>query len=275
VRFTKMQALGNDFVLLDARVESLPERMAQLCKRLCERRFGVGADQVLVLKNSQIADFGMRIFNADGSEVEMCGNGVRCLARHIWSRGLSTKDRLNIETAAGIIKPEREGELVRVDMGEPRLAAGEIPVELPGEEKGQVVDHPLRAGDREFAVTCVSMGNPHATVFVEDVEGFPVEEYGPLIENHRIFPNRTNVEFIQVMGRDEVRMRVWERGVGETLACGTGASATAVASSLKGLTDREVTVHLRGGDLNIEWGEDNRVYMTGPAAEVFEGDINL
>jgi diaminopimelate epimerase len=270
LKFTKMHALGNDFVVLDARGGGLREP-EELARRLCRRRFGIGADQMLVLAGSRKADFRMLIYNADGGEVEMCGNGIRCLARYIWDRGLSRKEVLEIETLAGVIRPEREGEMVRVDMGEPVLEGREIPVDLDG----LVADYPLEVDGETLLVTCVSMGNPHAVIFVDNLGGLPVSYYGPKIENHPLFPRRTNVEFVEVVGPEEIRMRVWERGAGETLACGTGASAAAVASSLKGLTGRSVRVRLEGGDLLIEWSADGRVYMTGPAEEVFEGEINI
>jgi diaminopimelate epimerase len=272
MRFTKMHALGNDFIVMDSLVSELQEPET-LAREFCHRRLGIGADQMLVLRGPSEgvkADFRMLIYNADGSEVEMCGNGIRCLAKHIWDRGLSKKDTLDIETLAGIIRPERAGGgMVRVDMGEPLLEGRKIPVDLDQ----KVIDHPLKVDDTTFNITCVSMGNPHAVIFTDNVDGFPVERYGPLIENHRLFPKRINVEFVEVKGKGETRMRVWERGAGETMACGTGASASVVASSLKGLTGRDVTVHLAGGDLLIEWAEDNHVYMTGPATEVFEGEI--
>jgi diaminopimelate epimerase len=272
--FTKMHGLGNDFILIDCRDNALGvsnKELGNLSRRLCHRRFGIGADQVLLLYNSQRADFGMRIFNADGSEVEMCGNGIRCLAKYVWDRGLSSRDVLDIETAAGIIRPGKSGDLVSVDMGEPVLDGRRIPVDYDGPVK----DLPLRILDREFRITCVSMGNPHAVIVVNDVARFDVAKYGPLIEQNGFFPKRTNVEFIQPMAREKIRMRVWERGAGETMACGTGASAAAVAANLTGLADRRVTVVLNGGELVIEWKDDNHVYMTGPAVEVFEGRVNL
>jgi diaminopimelate epimerase len=272
--FTKMHGLGNDFIVIDCRDEAVSRELApigEISKRLCHRRFGIGADQVLLLYNSERADFGMRIFNADGSEVEMCGNGIRCFAKYIWDRGLSDKGVLDVETVAGIIRPERSGDLVRVDMGEPVLEGRQIPVS----HDGQVKDFPLKILDREFKITCVSMGNPHAVIVVDDAAQFDVARYGPLIERDGFFPKRTNVEFIHVIDRGRIRMRVWERGAGETMACGTGASAAAVAANLKGLADRRVAVVLNGGELVIEWKEDNHVYMTGPAVEVFEGRVNL
>jgi diaminopimelate epimerase len=284
LRFTKMHGLGNDFVLIDCREKAVSGQLTaagDLSKRLCHRRFGIGADQVLLLYPSKIADFKMLIYNADGSEVEMCGNGIRCFAKYIWDRGLSSKDLLKVETAAGIIKPERAGQMVKVDMGEPVLEGRLIPVDLPPHPpltkggQGRVVDFPLKIADKEFKITAVSMGNPHAVIFVDEVDSFDVKGYGPLIEKHRFFPTRTNVEFIQVLGPTNIKMRVWERGAGETMACGTGASAAGVAAFLKGHTGRRVNVALAGGELLIEWKEDNHVYMTGPAAEVFEGTMKI
>ena len=274
LRFTKMHGLGNDFVLIDCRDKTVSDELSAIndvSKRLCHRRFGIGADQVLLLYPSNIADFKMLIFNADGSEVEMCGNGIRCFAKYIWDRKLSDKEVLSVETAAGIIRPEKRGQMVKVDMGEPVLEGRLIPVNLDG----MVKDFPLIIEDKEFKITAVSMGNPHAVIFVEDVDGFDLKRYGPKIENHGLFPRRINVEFIQVLDSERIRMRVWERGSGETMACGTGASAAGVAASLKGFTGRRVNVMLAGGDLLIEWNEDNHVYMTGPAVEVFEGSIEL
>lgn len=277
LRFTKMQALGNDFILVDARRSSLKE-IGQLAGKLCDRRFGIGADQLLILEGSRRADFKMRIFNADGSEVEMCGNGIRCLAKYIWDRKLGGSkpetSALSIETPAGIISLQRTNGLIKVDMGEPILAPDRIPVRISSGDG--VLNYPLRIRGKTFRITCVSMGNPHAVIVVEDVHAIPLASYGPLIENHRIFPNRTNVEFIQIKNRRNIVMRVWERGAGETMACGTGASAASVASALLGLTGRKVTVHLPGGRLLIEWSrKDNHVYMAGAAEEVFEGTIAL
>lgn len=275
--FTKMHGTGNDFVVIDVRRDTLPENPfasvpagAELARHLADRRFGVGADQILLLADSDHADFRMGIFNADGSEVEMCGNGIRCLAHYVWRHGLSRKDVLKIETPAGIIRPRRDGDQVAVDMGEPVLEATGIPVRLEGD---RVIDHPLDLGDETFRLTCVSMGNPHAVLFVDDVEQAPVRALGPRIEMHDFFPNRTNVEFVQVSGRGALKMRVWERGSGETWACGTGACAAAVAAVLTDRADRDVTVELQGGDLRIAWRKsDDRVIMTGPATEVFQGD---
>ncbi|MEK7678664.1 MAG: diaminopimelate epimerase [Deltaproteobacteria bacterium] len=268
--FVKMHGLGNDFMVIDCRRRFI-HGLSRLIKRLSDRRFGVGFDQALILKASEIADFRLDIYNHDGSRVEMCGNGIRCLANYIWSHGLSKKSPLAIETLAGVIRPEKDGSLVRVDMGEPILEGRRVPV---GRD-GIIKDLPLKIDDRTFNITCVSMGNPHCVIFVEDVGSFPVERYGPLLENNRFFPKRTNVEFIEVINSKRIKMRVWERGSGETLACGTGASAAAVASHLKGFTSRSVSVYLRGGVLSIDWGKDNHVYMTGPAEEVFEGYIRI
>ena len=290
IHFTKMHGLGNDFILINCIDEVCPSDPETFSRRLCHRRFGIGADQLLLLYPSDKADFKMRILNADGSEVEMCGNGIRCLAKYIWDRNLSDKDILNIETIAGIIRPEKAGDLVRVDMGQPIFEPEKIPVNIQQPESSSqqsakklstlnsqlstlVIDYPLQIADKEFKITCVSMGNPHAIIVVDDVDSFPVTYYGPMIEKHSLFPKKTNVEFIEVPAGDEIRMRVWERGSGETMACGTGASAVAVASNIKGLSNRNVTVHLLGGDLLIEWAVNNHVYMTGSAAEVFEGII--
>jgi len=288
VHFIKMHGLGNDFILIDCIAQQCPTEkkdLEALGKRLCDRRFGIGADQILLLSSSQKADFMMRIFNADGSEVEMCGNGIRCLAHYIWDSRLSDKQVLSVETPAGIIRPEKAGDMVKVDMGEPIFEPERIPVNINAESNpplppfskgghGAIIDYPLKIEDREFAITCVSMGNPHAIILVDDVLRFPVNYYGPLIEIHPLFPRRINVEFIEVLSETEVRMRVWERGAGETLACGTGASAAAVATCLQGKTGKKVTVHLLGGDLFIEWAGNNHVYMKGPAARVFEGVVD-
>jgi diaminopimelate epimerase len=280
IPFTKMHGLGNDFVIIDNR-NNLIKKLKRLSLKLCDRRLGVGADQLLVLGGSTKADFRMRIFNADGSEVEMCGNGVRCLARYIWDRKLKRSSPLEIETSAGIIRPERKGSLVRVDMGEPVFEPGMIPMNLSAlyskdsrRSLSTVTDYPLRVDGKTFKITCVSMGNPHAVIVCSNIQSVDLLSVGPAIEHHRLFPNRTNVEFVQVVDRKKILVRVWERGTGETLACGTGASASAVATSLLGLTSRAVTVSLRGGNLRIRWlKESSHVYMTGPATSVFEGTI--
>jgi diaminopimelate epimerase len=272
IPFTKMHGAGNDFIVIDCRSLDLPDP-SDFAVTYCNRWFGVGADQMLLLKRSVIADFRMVIYNADGGEVEMCGNGIRCFAKYIWDRKLSDKNVLEVETLAGIIKPERSGSEVKVDMGEPVLDPQDIPADL--HSAPPIIDHPLEIEDQQFLLTLVSMGNPHAVIFPEeDVSRYPVEVIGPMIENNPLFPKRTNVEFVNVLDRNDIIMRVWERGSGETLACGTGACAAGVASMLKGLTDRSVTVRLLGGNLLIEWAENNHVYMTGPATEVFEGVID-
>jgi len=269
--FTKMHGLGNDFIVIDCRKRSIP-RIARVVQKLSHRRFGIGFDQALILLPSKKADFRMDIYNADGGKVEMCGNGIRCLARYIWDRGLSEQDVLEIETLAGIIKPRRSGGQVKVDMGEPILAGERIPVR----KKGEVVDHSLMVSGRRFRVTAVSMGNPHCVIFVDDVDTFPVQRFGPSIETDPFFPERVNVEFVEVVSERALKMRVWERGSGETLACGTGACATVVAATIKGLVKGQTTVRLRGGNLKIGWNKrDNHVSMTGPAEEVFQGTVEL
>lgn len=277
LNFTKMHGLGNDFIMMDCRSIDLPD-LPSLSKKLADRRFGIGADQILLLYNSDKADFMMKILNADGSEVEMCGNGIRCFAKYIWDRGLSDKETLDVETLAGIIRPKKDGNMVRVDMGEPIFDPELVPVKVPrpADMSMPVMDYPLTIDDRDFRLTFVSMGNPHAVIFIdEDISAFRVQHYGPMIENHSLFPKRTNVEFIRKLNNKELDMRVWERGSGETLACGTGASASGVAAIAKNLVNKKVTIHLAGGDLLIEWAADNHVYMTGPAAEVFEGVIKI
>ncbi len=271
IPFTKMHGIGNDFIVIDCRATTLLDPKAFAVK-YCNRRFGIGADQLLLIYPSDIADFRMLIFNADGSEVEMCGNGIRCFAKYLWDRKISDKAVLDVETLAGIIRPERAGDLVKVDMGEPILEPGRIPVNLDG--AAPVIDYPVEAKGRVLNATFVSMGNPHAVIFLdEDVTTFPVDVYGPVIENHPLFPKRINVEFVNRKSDTELVMRVWERGSGITLACGTGATATGIAAMVKQLTQKRVTVHLLGGDLVIEWADNGRAYMTGPAEEVYEGAV--
>ena len=270
-----MHGLGNDFVVVNGFSETLPADLPALAKKLCHRQFGVGADGLILLLPSQQANLRMRIFNADGSEPEMCGNGIRCVAKLAHQIGLVEADRLTVETLAGVMRPElifQEGQVsaVKVDMGEPHLAPAEIPALLDG---ARIVARNISLDGQEIAVTAVSMGNPHCIVFVDDTEAAPVCTWGPQLENHPAFPAKTNVEFIQVLNRHEARMRVWERGVGETLACGTGACAAAVACVLNGLTEREMTIHLPGGDLVLQWAENNHLLMTGPAEKVFAGEI--
>ena len=279
MRFTKLHGLGNDYVYINGFEEDLePYNLPGLAQTLSDRNFGVGGDGIILVLPSETADFRMRIFNSDGSEAEMCGNGMRAFAKYVYEHGLSAKTELEIETGAGIIKPVLSVEdgkvtLVRVDMGQPRLARGEIP--MLGEPADQpVISAPLTAAGQELSVTCVSMGNPHCVVFVEDADNFPMWEFGPAIENHELFPNKTNVEFATIEDRDNIEMRVWERGAGQTLACGTGACATAVAAALNDLAARDVRVSLLGGDLFIEWASDDHVFLTGPAEETFSGEVH-
>jgi diaminopimelate epimerase len=273
MRFIKMHGIGNDYVYIDCfrATVSEPEKLAI---HVSDRHFGVGGDGLILIMPSDQADARMRIFNADGSEAQMCGNGIRCLAKYVYESGISRKPEIAVETLAGVLSLQlitANGvvEQVRVNMGTPRLRRQDIPMRGAGD---RVLGEQLTAGDREFAVTCVSMGNPHCVVYVDDVAQFPVTHYGPLLERHAQFPQRTNVEWVERLNRREIRQRTWERGSGETLACGTGACAATVASVLNGRTDRIVTVHLLGGDLEIEWAADEHVYMTGPAVEVFRGD---
>jgi diaminopimelate epimerase len=275
--FTKMHGAGNDFVLLDGIAEPLPADLAALSRRLADRHFGVGADQVLVLRPSQTADVRMEIYDADGSQVEMCGNGIRAVFKYLRDRGLTKKDEIAVETLGGIVRPRWSGpDLVTVDMGRPLLAPAKIPTRLGAASDGPVVDAPLMVDGRVLRVTAVSMGNPHCVIYVDDVDAVAVEALGSRIEHHPDFPNRVNVEFVQVLSPSRLRQRTWERGTGETLACGSGACAAAVASVLRGAGERTVTVELRGGELAISWPTDDAsVFMTGPAAEVFRGRIEI
>lgn len=276
MKFTKMQGAGNDYVYVDCFKEKVDDP-AKTAIKVSNRNFGIGSDGLILIMPSDKADVRMRMFNSDGSESEMCGNGIRCVAKYAYDHGLVSKREITAETGAGILTLQlfpndlNKIDKVRVNMGLPRLTRKEIP--MLGEPDLQVVNEPLNILHTTFQITCVSMGNPHCIIFVEDVEGFPVEKYGPLIENHDLFPRRTNVEFVQVLSRTEVRQRTWERGAGETLACGTGASAVTVAGVLNGLTERKILNHLSGGDLEMEWPENGPVFMTGPAVEVFRGEI--
>ena len=275
IKFTKMQGLGNDYVYMDA-IHQKIENESSLAQFVSNRHFGIGSDGLILICKSDVADFKMRMFNSDGSEAEMCGNGIRCVGKFVYDKGLTDKTTVTVETLAGIKTLElntKEGkvETVKVDMGEPILNPKEIPV-ISDEEP--VKNLMLEAEGRKFKFTCVSMGNPHAITEVEDTEKFDVEKYGKVLEVDKAFPNKTNVEFIQIVDKNHIKMRVWERGAGETLACGTGACASVVASFLNGYTERNVTVELLGGKLEIEWNkEDNHVYMTGPAETVFEGNF--
>jgi len=276
IEFTKYHGLGNDFILIDNRHQSEPVLTLQQAAQLCDRHFGIGADGVIfALPGQNGTDYTMRIYNSDASEAEMCGNGIRCLAKFIAElEGKSAKTQYRIHTLAGVITPEllADGQ-VKVDMGEPRLLAEEIPTTL-GSRDRKIVELPLEVAGQSWLVTCVSMGNPHCITFVEDVSLIALETLGPLFEHHAVFPKRTNTEFIQIIRRDYVKMRVWERGAGATLACGTGACAAVVACVLASKCDRIAAVELPGGILEIEWSAANqRLYMTGPAVAVFTGKI--
>ena len=275
IKFTKMQGLGNDYVYIDAINQNI-ENESTLAKFVSNRHFGIGSDGLILICKSEIADFKMRMFNADGSEAEMCGNGIRCVGKFVYDKGLTNKTNLTIETLAGIktLKlntKENKVQTVRVDMGEPILEPEKIPVLSTLNPVKNLI---LKANEKEFKFTCVSMGNPHAITIVDDVKNFDVEKYGKELEVNEVFPNRTNVEFIEIVDRKNIKMRVWERGAGETLACGTGACASVVSTVLNNVTSRDVKVELLGGILEIYWDEeDNHVYMTGPAVTVFEGDL--
>lgn len=271
--FSKWHGLGNDFVIVNGLEEKI-DNYHDMAIEVCDRHFGIGADGLVVILPSAIADFQMRIFNSDGSEAEMCGNVTRCIARYVYEHNLTDKKKITLETKAGIIKPELifiDGQLstVRVDMGEPRLTRAEIP--MLGNENEQVINEVLLVGGDEYQITCASMGNPHCIVFVEDITTIDLSLIGPKIETHSAFPKKTNVEFVQVLNKQRLRMRVWERGAGVTMACGTGTCATLVAAVLNNKTDRQATVEVDGGELFIEWGSNNHIYMSGPAIEVFRG----
>ena len=274
MHFTKMQGIGNDYVYVNCFEETVRDPEA-LAVRISRPHFGVGSDGLVLIEPSDVADFGMRIFNSDGSESEMCGNATRCIGKYVYERGLTDKTELTLMTRAGLKQLQlraRGGKVhsVRVDMGSPELDPRRVPVDLPGEI---VLGHRLDVGGMMYAIHCVSMGNPQCVSFVRDPDDVDLPMVGPLIENHRIFPNRTNVEFVTVRDRQHLRMRVWERGAGETLACGTGACAALVASVLTGKADREAEVRLNGGVLQIAWSpEDNHVYKEGPAEFVFDGE---
>lgn len=275
LEFTKMHGAGNDYVVLDGVSGTLPP-IEPIAAKLADRHFGIGCDQVLVVRPSASADFRMDIYNTDGSRAEMCGNGLRAFYEFVRSRGLTELDEIGVETLAGVMRPRRIAPgLVRVDMGRPFLAPSKIPTTL-GHGDGPVLDVPLDAGGVRLVVSSVGMGNPHCIVYVDDVDGAPLHELGPKLEHHPAFPNRTNVELVQIVGRDRLRQRTWERGVGETLACGSGACAVAVASMLRGVVERDVVIALRGGELRLEWAsDDSHVFMTGPAVEVFTGRIRI
>lgn len=285
MKFTKMQGCGNDYIYVNGFEEQVPaENKPELVQRLSDRHFGIGGDGVIFINPAKEADFEMEMYNADGTRAEMCGNGIRCVGKFVYDKGLTDKEQITV-VSAGKIKyleltversadaPDSRGYVtqVRVNMGSPILEPAQIPVRAEGDK---VIDEPIVVGGGEYRMTCVSMGNPHAVIFTEGVREMKLEQIGPLFENHERFPKRTNTEFVEIIDRQTVFMRVWERGTGETLACGTGCCATAVACILNGLTDHKVTVKLLGGELLIEWDrERDLIYMTGPAVTVFEGMI--
>lgn len=274
MEFVKMHGLGNDFVFLDHFSVVVDVDYSELAKKLCHRQFGIGGDGLVVVLPSEVADARMRIINSDGSEPEMCGNGIRCFARYVYDQGIVKHNPMRVETLAGVLSlklniQDDQVHGVQVDMGEPILRADLIPVLSPGDP---VVGQSLDVLGETFQYTAVSMGNPHCLIFVDDFSTLDFERVGPAIEKHPLFPRKTNVEFIQINSSKEMIMKVWERGAGPTLACGTGACASVVAAVLNNKTERAVTVHLPGGDLFIEWGADNHVYMTGPATYVFKGE---
>lgn len=274
MRFTKMHGAGNDYVYVNCFAGKYPADPANLAIAMSDRHKGIGGDGLIFIGPSEVADARMRMFNADGSEAEMCGNGIRCVAKYVHDHGIAKKEELKIETGRGVLTLQLEiargkAERVRVNMGAPILESAKIPTTLPGDPP---IRQKLAAGGREFEVTCVSMGNPHCVTFVDEVNDDWVLRIGPQVERHPAFPRRVNAEFIQVLSPNEFNMRVWERGSGETQACGTGACAAAVAGVLAGLTERRVLAHLPGGDLELEWAASGEVYLTGPAVEVFSGE---
>lgn len=280
MKFTKMHGIGNDYVYVNCFTQSVPEP-GKTAQFVSDRHFGIGSDGLILIKPSKIADFEMEMYNADGSRGKMCGNGIRCVAKYVYDYGLTDKTRISIETF-GQIKyldltlSQGKVAFVRVNMGKPELLAEKIPVIA---DTDMVLAQPVSVGDSVYQMTCVSMGNPHCVVFMDDeneLEQLEIEKIGPAFEHHSRFPDRVNTEFVKVLNRHTLQMRVWERGSSETLACGTGACAVAVAGALNGYTENKVTVKLRGGDLQIDWDrEEDTVYMTGPAAVVFEGEIDL
>ncbi|RKP55367.1 diaminopimelate epimerase [Cohnella endophytica] len=277
MEFTKMHGLGNDFIVV-AGERALPDNAAELAVRLCNRFFGIGADGLVYILPSDNADFKMRIINSDGSEAEQCGNAIRCVAKYVYDNGLTDKTELTIETIGAGVQPVRittecgQAAWVTVDMGQPILNGLDVPTTI---DANPVLGHSVVVDGREFKFTAVSMGNPHCVIYVDDAANFDLAAWGPKLEKHPLFPRKINVEFATVNSREQVDMRVWERGAGPTLACGTGACATLVSSVLNGLTDRKATISLAGGDLSIDWNEDNnRIYMTGPAAAVYTGSVD-
>lgn len=285
-KFTKMQGCGNDYIYVNGFTEKIPqEEKTELVRHISDRHFGIGGDGVIFINSSAEADFEMEMYNADGSRAEMCGNGIRCVAKYVYDKGLTDKTEISV-ISSGQIKylqlflKEGRVDTVRVNMGAPELRPERIPVTVAEAgmplEKERIVNAPIIVQGKEYKMTCVSMGNPHAVIFLEDVTNLEIEQIGPYFENHERFPKRINTEFVKVLDKKTVQMRVWERGTGETLACGTGCCATVVACILNGLTDEKVTVKLLGGEIEIEWDrEANLVYMTGPAVTVFEGEYDV
>ena len=277
IKFTKMHGLGNDYVYIDCTDEQKIKNISSLAQFISNRHFGVGSDGLILICKSDIADFKMRMFNYDGTEAEMCGNGIRCVGKFVYDKGLTKKDNITVETLAGIKKLKfniKKGnvETVEVDMGEPILEPDKVPVIS---EEAIVKNLKIKARENEFKFTCVSMGNPHAITIVDNTKDFNIEKYGPVLEKDEHFPRRANIEFIELVDKNNIKMRVWERGAGETLACGTGACASVVACALNGYIENEVNVELLGGTLKIRWDkENNHIYMTGPATTVFEGEID-
>lgn len=275
LKFWKMHGIGNDYIVIDNRDKKLREgKIVNFARKVCQRRFSVGADGLLLVCKSNVADVKMRIFNPDGTEAEMCGNGIRCLAKFCYENKIVKKEKLNIETLTGIKQTQlltNNGEVksVIVNMGKPSFNRRLIPMR----GKGTCINEKLKVDGETYSVTCLSLGNPHCVIFVDDVKAFPVQYVGSKIETHNMFPKRTNVEFVQTVNRKEIKVRVWERGVGETLACGTGACASAVASYILGKTNKKVTVHLLGGDLEVQY--NSSIIMKGSAIKVFEGELSL
>ncbi|OQB16038.1 MAG: Diaminopimelate epimerase [Firmicutes bacterium ADurb.Bin193] len=274
MKFTKMHGAGNDYIYVNCFLETVNDASA-LAVAMSDRHFGVGSDGLVLIMPSSVADFRMRMYNSDGSEAEMCGNASRCVGKYVYDNRMTDKTEITLETLAGIKRLKlhiKDGlvSAVTVDMGEPVLKPSQIPVDAEGDD---FINRIIKVDNAEYAVTCVSMGNPHAVVYMDEINSLKIEKIGPKFENHPMFPRRINTEFVKVIDRNTLQMRVWERGAGETLACGTGACAVLVSSVLNNLTDRKATVKLLGGDLLIEWNEkDNRVYMTGEAVKVFEGE---
>lgn len=269
IEFTKMQGCGNDFIMVDAIRYPAPSGLEELAKEVNDRRFGIGGDGLILVMKGKTAPFMMRMFNPDGSESEMCGNGIRCFAKYVREKGLTELAAIPVETGAGLLQLSFEGDDVRVDMGKARLLRGEIP--MTGEPNEVAKGFQFEAAGQAFTGTCVNMGNPHCVVFVPDAAAVPLDDWGPAVKNHPLFPNKINAHFVQVVSPTELIQRTWERGAGATLACGTGACASLVAAFTNGLAERKATVHLPGGDLTIEYMEDGTVLMTGPAVTVFDG----